>query len=344
MGRKWICIGLWLIMMVPCVSAQEAVNVAEAQVNLDSTLVSLRQSVARLSLENEEIGRLNNTLRGQIKNAEEDLAVSQREETRTGQQYQALEATYKQKRDALQTLEERSMQLDKMSSDIGREADQVLAALKVREEEESEVATVAEVLAEQVKELRQRAAEPVVRVSTSDTIDQHKLARDLVATEGSLIKTREEWLALQRLIEGGKGQLDLIKTENATLRVKIQEASDDLASTQAALSEQNAFVKSLSSMDAGNPQTLLALEGEVRGLSDEIASLQKELGRLEKERIAKGRKGSDAKEAEIKKIKASYDELKVKNFALREELKKIRQSMVTMDKKKAGLEKQIYAP
>ncbi len=343
MRRKWMCMGLWLVMVAPCVSAQEAANVAEAQVNLDSTLVSLRQSVARLSLENEEIGRLNNTLRGQIKKAEEELAVSQREEARTGQQYQALEATYKQKRDAVQTLEERSMQLDKMSSDIGREAEQVLAALKVREEEASEVATVAEVLAEQVKELRQRAAEPVVRISTSEAIDQHKLARDLAATEASLIKTREEWLSLQRLIEGGSGQLDLLKTENAALRVKIKEVSDGLASVQASLSQQEAFVKRVSAADTA-PEVLAALEGEVRGLSDEISSLQKEFGRLEKERIAKSRKGTDAKEAEIKKIKASYDELKVKNFALREELKKLRQSMVTMDKKKAGLEKQIYTP
>lgn len=345
MGKKCVLTALWLVagMFTFSVFADVNTSVTVAQTSLNNTLVSLKQSVTRLSLENEEIGRLNESLRGQIKNVTEELAVLQREDTRTEEQYQALDATYKQKLMALKTLEERVIALDKLSSDAGREANQILTTLQVKEEEEAQVVMVSEVLAEQVRDLRERVAEPVA-FPAAETVDQHKLARDLATTEASLTRVREEWLALQRLIEGGPGQLESLKLQNASIREEIQQALNDLPRMQASLAEQEDFVKRFSSVGTDNAAMLVKAEQEVRGLSDEITALQQELSRLDKERDAKARKAREIKSADAKGVKAGYDELKIKNFALREELKKLRQSMIAMDKKKAGLEKELYGP
>jgi hypothetical protein len=344
MIKKCMCVAICLAagMSISVVYAKPPVNVAEVPVSLDSPLASLKQSVARLSLENEEVASLNGALRAQIKNAEQELGVLQREDARIREQYQAVESTYKQKRDALQILEQRLLQLDQVSSDLAREADRILEVVRVREEEEAKMTMEVQVRTAQLVEMRQHVAEPVSRSSLTDTIDQHKLARDLAATEASLLRTREEWLALQRLIEGGTGQLDLLKKENAALRVRIQAATEALANTEASLSNQRVSLERMSSWSQDNPDAVLALEREARGIADEVASLQRELARLEKERVEKGRKVSSTKESEMKRLKASYDELKEKNLSLREELKKLRESMVTMDKKKAGIEKQLY--
>lgn len=327
-----------MIGCLPVIAVDINDSMRGVQVDLEQTLFSLKESIAKLSLENEEISRANVSLREQIKIMGESLRKLEQEAKKQEQEYQAIQEKDKQQRAPLKELEAKVFQLDEMIVSLDEEFKQQGDLIKSQESEESRLFAVASVLSDQVQKLRVELTQTMKTTNTSEKVDRHQLARDLMTTEENLKKTQEEWVLLQELLQRDQSKLGDFRTENTAIQTKIEEVSVDLEELKMTLKNLESFIRKFSGSDQENLKTVVELEKDIQQLTQEIILAQSNVENHTMVAGASKNKAIKLKESEMNRLQTLYYELEKENSSLRLELKQLRQTMVDLDKKRTFLE------
>lgn len=310
----------------------------DVQIDLEQTLFSLKESITKLSLENEEIMQVNASLRQKIKTMGEQYQSLQQEENKKKNEYEKIQSKDQQKQMPLQELEVTVLQFDKTLALLEAQAEQQMQFLQEQEKEEERLITTASVLSEQIHQMRLELAQVIPAVSRPEKIDKYQLARELMETEQKLKDAQEEWVLLQELLERDINQLGDFKTENTAIHTKIESMSMDLEELKNTLKTLESFVQQFSGSEQENLKMMMGLENDIQTISQQLLSMQSHLGSTDAIADSSHSKMMKTKELEIKQFKDKHRMLEQDNQSLRLELKQLRQKMVDLDKKRTSLE------
>ncbi|MBF0388021.1 MAG: hypothetical protein HQL20_09255 [Candidatus Omnitrophica bacterium] len=138
-------------------------------------------------------------------------------------------------------------------------------------------------------------------------------------------------------INAGPGQVETLSKEQAALKADIARRTDEISAAREKLA---AAVKESDELQARlTPQLLADLERSVQSLDDQVKGLEQEVAEAEK--TTRNTKSSLSLEAKLKRDENRFKELLTRNRDLTMGLKNLQRSMVSMDKKKALLEKEL---
>ncbi|NTV30009.1 MAG: hypothetical protein HGA80_08025 [Candidatus Omnitrophica bacterium] len=317
-------------------------NIVSARNSLEYTLTNLRSSVEQLTKENRELSAANDRLREQATAAQKELEALQRDDGRLLEQFTALEAKHRDKSQGVTEAERKVAALkaeeERLTQDMAGVAGQIAAKEQVEADLRGQVEA-------KESEVRAGMADPsqnaVADMSALQAV-RDRLAEQVQASVDSLQRTREEWLDMQEVVQGGPGRLGDLKDNRNRLALTLEGKQADLAKLSEMIQSEQKMLDDISAPDKIGPAGLASLEKVVRVLNDKQLLLEKEL-RAKQQSSEKAHAGSlaEANEQQLK-LEKKFNELSEKNKTLKLERDQLRHKMVGMDKKKSQLERSVY--
>lgn len=314
--------------------------VAGAQGSLEYTLDTLKDSVARLSGENRKLSSAIDQAGLKLRAMPDELAREQAQGEKTGMQIQSLEPRYQKKMAERAALERQLEQGVAEIEGIKRQQLAVEGAIQAKNVEDGALAAQAEALSRELKDIRTGLVPGEDHAAELEALrgQQQGAQKDLDAFTSELDRVRGEWRELAVSINAGPGQVDTLMKDQAALKsdlVRRTQEVDVLRQRSAAALKETEVVSAKFSAEV-----LVQLEQEVKGLEMKAAGLEKEVAEADKAGRST-RVSSASQEAKRKRDEARFKELLARNRDLTMGLKNLQRSMVSMDKKKAQLEKQL---
>ncbi|MEI6438109.1 MAG: hypothetical protein WCO69_05110 [Candidatus Omnitrophota bacterium] len=337
---QWLMVAVLLLAGVARpLFADSLAEVSSAQDKLDYTLNTLKESVARLSDENKKLSAGNEQLKLKLAPMNDRLNQEQSREAKLVAQRDALDADYRKSlaaRAALQGL------FDQGAADLaGFNASRLAAedALKARDVENAALAARAEALTRELEDIRTGLVPGEDHTAELEAlrVAQQSAQKDLEMFTAQLDRLRAEWKELAVFINAGPGQVDVLKQEQSTLQADIVRRTQEVEDLR---QKAASAVKEADDVSARFSAEALALtERDVQLLEAKVLAAEQEAAEAEK--TARSGKVSPAQDAKLKKDETRFKDLMQRNKDLVMGLKNLQRSMVSMDKKKSALEKEL---
>jgi chromosome segregation ATPase len=322
-------------------AAAEEANMQSAQTSFDYTLATLRRSVDTLTQENRDLPAANDRLRARLASLRGELSTLQRDESRVLEQFSALEIRYQKKMAGARSLEQQIARLREEASALDNKMAELSMEIAARKNSDADLRILTEKMEGDIRSLISGQVTDSDTDAARLTNDRDQLREQVRLSSLSLQSSREEWLDLQGVIQGGPDRVDALKKQRDSLvaAVAAKRASSAQLVEKVALEQQ--VLAEIPSPQKIGPDGISGLEQEVRSLNEKYRGLSKEFAVLQKG-DDKARRGDDPVENERRKREAQLTTMSERNKSLKAELDRLRKQMVDMDKKKVQLEKIVY--
>ncbi len=345
MKTKGICFITIVFLMgmaplfLPPVLAQNTLQGA----TFDTTLETLRQSVARVARENQEINARNLAMRAKIKLLNERLRSLQAESSRLEAKRSDMMIKVGRSSGGIDAMKEQLARTEEELHGVRRDKDVQYAQFKSLQDEERLAQEKIVALNEDIMAIRGGGpgAAPVRQDILQARQDQASLQAQLQEAVRNLQAATKEWQDLDTLVTTGPQQLAVLKNDHERLQKALAQAEADLARDNARLPEAQAeFDKIL--LEDYSAARAQGLESDVKDMAERNQKLEEEIAAIQKSRGEGQARQSLQREHMRKELEAKHDEFFQRNKALRQQLDELRREMVDLDKKKAALEAGIY--
>ncbi|MBF0594214.1 MAG: hypothetical protein HQL22_04535, partial [Candidatus Omnitrophica bacterium] len=322
----------------PAVSSPSSIA-PDTQNNFEYTLNTLKESVGRLSEENRNMLAANEQIRGKLRMLNDQLKADQDQGTKIAAQLQSLEPRY-QKRIGDQSLWEGQLKEAANRQDAFN-VDRLAAekAYKLKEMEDDALVVQVGALSRELADIRSGLVPG--EDHTAELVPlrdrQASLQKELDRSTADLDKVRQEWKDLTVAINAGPLQVEQFSKEQVALK-------SDLAARQSQIDglrqKIDAAAKDVQlSETIYSPQNMEQTEKEVQALEVQAQALDKDTSDLEK--TARAVQTPATPDSKLKKDEARFKELLVQNKDLKMGLGNLQRKMVSLDKKKSDLEKDL---
>lgn len=309
-----------------------------AQGRLDDTLNSLKDSVARLTEENKRLTSDNTQAGLKLSALGGELKLERAQGVKLDAQIQALEPRYQIKMAELSSLEARSQQT--VADLDGLKGQRIAAedALKVKEVEDLALAARVDTLSRELPDIRAGLAPGEDHSAELEALRalQQAAQKDDDTCTAELDRVRGEWKELAVSINAGPGQLEVLAKDQAVIKSDMARRSEEVEALRQKLAVE---VKASEEVLATISSEAAAKTGqEIQDLDARASQLEQEASEVEK---AARMIRTPAMDAKLKKDEARFKELLARNRDLSMGLKNLQRSMVSMDKKKSALEREL---
>ena len=309
----------------------------------DVTLETLRQSVARVARENQEINARNQAMRARIKLLNDRLRSLQADTARLEARRSGLMARAERRTGGADAMKE---QLAKTEYDL-QEARKNKAAqdasLTSLQDEERLAQEKINSLNEDIAAIRGGASEamPVRQDILVARKDKESLQARLQEAVRDLQAATREWQDLNALVTTGPQQVVGLKSDQEKLQKALTQVEADLARDNARLPQAQAELDKILQEDYSETRAQ-RLESDVKEMGERDQKLVAEIATIEKSRGEGQARQQVRQETLRKEYEAKHEEFLKRNKDLRQQLDALRRQMVDLDKKKSALEAGVY--
>ncbi len=323
----------------PSVLAQDS----RQGVAFDATLETLRQSVARVAQENQQINARNLEMRAKIKVLNDRWRVLQTDSARLETKRSDLMVKAGRRTGGVEAMKEKLAKTEGYLQEARKSRVAQEAQLKILQAEEKLIQERVAALNEDIASARKAlsgggAARADILVSRQD---KESLEAKLREAARDLQAATKELQDLETLVTTGPQQVDVLKNDHERLKKAVAQAETDLAVGNAKLPEAEAELVRLSQEDFSEPRAQ-RLEADVKDMADRNQRLEAEVIAIMKSR-EKSKEGQQSRREALRlECQAKYDEVFKRNNDLRQQFDALRREMVELDKKKAALEAGIF--
>ncbi len=312
---------------------------SSAQDKLDYTLNTLKDSVTRLSGENAKLASGNDQIRVKIRALNDELKLEQAQGDKINAQLRLLDPAYQKKAEEHSSLEEQFKGGAADLAGLNSQRATLEEQLQIKDVESSALTAQSEALSRELSDIRTGLVPGEDHTAELEALraEQQSAQQALDAYTIELDRLRAEWKDLVVFVNAGPGQGEALTQEQAALKsdmIRRTQEIDGLRQKLAVAVKESDDVSAKFSLQAVAQleQDIQALEAKAKGLEKEAAEAEKAI------RTAKTALPQDAK---LKKDEARFKELFTRNRDLSMGLRNLQRSMVSMDKKKALLEKEM---
>lgn len=322
-------------------AAGDLADIQSAQNSLAYTLSNLRNSVEKLTKENQELGAVNDRLRQQLGSLQNELVALQRDDSRLLEQYSSLEKKHKKKIEAIRSVEDQVARLKEEEVNLSKAMASISEEITDRERADADLGAVveqkeSEVSAAMRQPVKEQAADEPELIAARNRLLQKSRAGEVL-----LQRTRDEWLELQEVVQGGKQRLESLKKSKANLVRAIEGKEEACVQLADKVKAEQSIIDDISAPEKISPSGIAILEQELRGLNYKSRVLDKDLRAWQKG-DNRSQMASEKESSELSKLEVKVNEMVERNNKLKAERDQLRRQMVNMDKKKARLEKAVY--
>lgn len=322
-------------------AAGDLADIQSAQNSLAYTLSNLRNSVEKLTKENQELGAVNDRLRQQLGSLQNELVALQRDDSRLLEQYSSLEKKHKKKIEAIRSVEDQVARLKEEEVNLSKAIASISEEITDRERADADLGAVveqkeSEVSAAMRQPVKEQAADEPELIAARNRLLQKSRAGEVL-----LQRTRDEWLELQEVVQGGKQRLESLKKSKANLVRAIEGKEEECVQLADKVRAEQSIIDDISAPEKISPSGIAILEQELRGLNYKSRVLDKDLRAWQKG-DNRSQMASEKESSELSKLEVKVNEMVERNNKLKAERDQLRRQMVNMDKKKARLEKAVY--
>ncbi len=322
-------------------AAGDLADIQSAQNSLAYTLSNLRNSVEKLTKENQELGAVNDRLRQQLGSLQNELVALQRDDSRLLEQYSSLEKKHKKKIEAIRSVEDQVARLKEEEVNLSKAMASISEEITDRERADADLGAVveqkeSEVSAAMRQPVKEQAADEPELIAARNRLLQKSRAGEVL-----LQRTRDEWLELQEVVQGGKQRLESLKKSKANLVRAIEGKEEECVQLADKVRAEQSIIDDISAPEKISPSGIAILEQELRSLNYKSRVLDKDLRAWQKG-DNRSQMASEKESSELSKLEVKVNEMVERNNKLKAERDQLRRQMVNMDKKKARLEKAVY--
>jgi chromosome segregation ATPase len=321
-------------------SLQEA-GVDKAQSNLEYTLGTLQDSVARLNVENKALAAANDDLRIRLRPFADRLRQEQLKGVSLARQLQSVDARYQKKAAEISLVNSRLGAVAGRRDSLITEKLSLENEVKLQELKDSALTVQADSISREIRDIRSGFIPGEKTPQDLDPLrnEQARLQPQLDDSSAKLQQAMDEWKELTVAINAGPAQVDALAKDQAGLKADISRRRHEVEAAEKKLAMLSREVERTAK--AYDPGNISELERGVNALAGEAASLEKENADLELK--VRPNKISAGAHSRLKKDEARFKDLYQRNRDLTMELRNVQRNMVIMDKKKSDLEKEIDA-
>ncbi|MBF0330699.1 MAG: hypothetical protein HQL17_02090 [Candidatus Omnitrophica bacterium] len=332
---------LLLSLLAGVVSSPRVFAQSDIPATFDYTLETLRQSVSNLSQENQALNAQNLAMRNKVKAAEVSLSSLQDESKRLQVKRTTLLERERRKAGNVDVLKEELARLDdvlkKTRDSVGLEEVQIMSV-------ETEVQALQQKLtASNAQGSGSDEVLPPFRAEMDSAKAAHEEAKkEFFDVANKLQEAKRQWEELNAAVTTGPKQLDALRAEQEALKQSVAGLEVEVTSLKAKNVEAKAVWDAFKAEDHSDLR-FGRLESEFKELSERNRKVEVDLFAMQKTQDEKLKRMQEQRDAKRQVFQSKMSELSAKNQQLRQDLKALRQQMVTLDKKKAQLEGGIFA-
>ena len=325
-----------LLVAAPVFAQEKAVG------TFDTTLETLRQSVADLAKTNQALNVRNAEMRSQIKVLNNEVRSLETDARRLEVKKAAQLEKAQQRTKGPDALKARLGQADEELKKLVDESALIKEKIDPVEAEERVLQQKADALNADIAAL----SAPGGSASWNKDIAQAQAVRDQLQLQLDDVLKRVQdqkraWQEMNTLVSTGPQQVDVLKAEQEALGKAVPQAEADLARINAQLTEAQAALEKLTAEDYSDVR-VARMESEVKDLGERNRKMETDTFTAQKMRDEKLRRSAQEKEARIQQYETSKAELSRRNTDLRNELDQLRKQMVALDKKKSLIEQGVF--
>jgi chromosome segregation ATPase len=323
------------------VSAQQPGRLQSAETSFDYTLTTLRESVDKLTGENQNLAAANAELRGRLQNLADELASLQRDEAKVLDQFEAVDVRYQKKKENLRSLGAPLARLRQESASIDEEFRKLSTEISANEKSDQEISQAIDALEQDIQSLK-TGAYPALRGEEALLQQRDQLLRQSNANLASLQQAKQEWTGLQEGTDAGPERVEALRKVRDELAKLLEDKQLFTASLFQQAAKEETILEELK--DPGNARGagIALLEKELGPLNTRSQELGREQEKFQQADLERTSKSNGAVEKEKGQWEAKLAEGNERNKTLRADLDMLRKEMVDLDKKKVKLERALY--
>ncbi|MFH0753323.1 MAG: hypothetical protein V2A70_02010 [Candidatus Omnitrophota bacterium] len=309
----------------------------------DYTLETLRQSVLRLSKENETLAAGNTAMHGKIKALEGDLRSLEEESRRLNDKRAA----------QLEKERRRPGNADLLKENMVRSGEALKVLAKNTADEEAQLKK-SEIEMQGLQQQLDSFKADMVVLDNPEVVSKPFRTQMILAQQAresarkefydvanQLQDTKKRWQEANAVVLMKPKQIEAVKLDEEGLKKTVAGLETDLAALKTRLTQAQATSEAFKVEDCSDLR-FGRLESELKDVTDRNRKAEIDLLGMQKIQDEKLKRRQEERDSKRKKLQATMDELGMRNQQLRKDLSALRQQMVTLDKKKAKLEGDIY--